>query len=206
MSSKTPPSTFGRSQNAWEGTQQQPAVITPQSMDAPAPIVVTPMATTTPPRQRPSVMMMLLRLLEIIASAGAIGFLAGATPYSGQLSPFSSSSQAQALTYAIYALGGLTGIWALSWFFSDIVKCCIPRAAQSRGVTTLVILIDLLLCAAWLAVIIVMIANYTCAPGSLNGYCNWFNTSLFFGILDAALLLFGIAWLMCCGCCCRRTG
>ena len=204
----TPKSTVGRSGgNAWDhaATTERgaPATMTPASQtDATAPIVVAPAsAPADAPKQRPSVWMMFLRLLQMIASVGAVGFFAGALPYSQLASIPASISKASTLIYATYAVGAFSFFWALSWFMDSFTRCCWRRDTPSRACVGVTMLVDIVLTAAWVILAVLMIANYACKPGTEQGYCNFYNTGIFFQVLGAVSFALSVGWALCCGCC-----
>lgn len=58
----------------------------------------------------------------------------------------------------------------------------------------ILILCDLLMALLWGIGIIVEIAKYNCPPGQHNGWCNFYNTSIFFGFVSFVLYVVTLGW------------
>lgn len=69
---------------------------------------------------------------------------------------------------------------------------------------TILILCDLLMTLLWGIGIIVEIAKYSCKPGQYSGWCNFYNTSIFFGFLSFVLYIVMLGWDAVGGCLNRK--
>lgn len=59
---------------------------------------------------------------------------------------------------------------------------------------------DVVLAVMWGVGIIIEAAKYKCPPGQHNGWCDFYNVSIFFGFLCFAGLLVAAAWDLVGGC------
>jgi len=157
-------------------------------------------AQPAPAPVKPPFKRFLLRLVNLISGVGAIGFLAGATPYSGQDAPFTSKSE----LYVLYAVAGLAilvaGFYLLQW----CVRRCSPSRPKQNRFT--MILLDTVIAAGFGVVFIWLIINYSCKPGSDNHWCDFYNTSIFFCVLGCVSFAVAALWDIfgvCC-CCCKK--
>lgn len=58
----------------------------------------------------------------------------------------------------------------------------------------ILILCDLLMTLLWGIGIFVEVIQYQCKPGTLDGWCNFYNTSIFFGFLSFAIYIVLLGW------------
>ncbi|KAJ1912781.1 hypothetical protein IWQ60_009504 [Tieghemiomyces parasiticus] len=129
-----------------------------------------------------------LRFFQIVAGVGALGFLAGASPRSGRDSPFSDSSP----TNFQYFVSGLSIAVSLFFFLSFFWRFKRPGSQKARNWGLVVT--DFILLAFWVASIVASFIKNKCSVGTLDGYCDFYNTSLFFCILSALLYLITFGW------------
>lgn len=59
---------------------------------------------------------------------------------------------------------------------------------------TILILCDLLMTLLWGIGIIVEIVKYTCKIGAYDGWCNFYNTSIFFGFISFVMYIVMLGW------------
>ncbi|KAI9275670.1 hypothetical protein BDA99DRAFT_496163 [Phascolomyces articulosus] len=138
-------------------------------------------------RLNPNKWRLLLRFLQLIAAIGHLGFAAGASPYSGQDVPFDSA----ACFYFLFAVAILTIIWTLF----HLSFWCYRRLSHGHKMNRVLMGgIDLLLAILWGIGTIVEIAMFSCKPGDLDGWCNFYNVSIFWGMLSFALFLAAVGW------------
>ncbi|KAI8078939.1 uncharacterized protein B0P05DRAFT_541764 [Gilbertella persicaria] len=143
---------------------------------------VSPVSTGRPSRIR-----VLLRIILFIAAVGHLGFAAGASPYSGQPVPFDSS----ACFYFLFAVAILSIIYS----GYHVVLYLVRRFGSANKLKRpILIMCDLFMALMWGIGIIVEIAKYTCPPGHLSGWCNFYNTSIFFGFVSFALYVLVVGW------------
>ncbi|KAI9494129.1 hypothetical protein BDB00DRAFT_819710 [Zychaea mexicana] len=148
-------------------------------------------------RMNPNKWRLLLRALQLIAAIGHLGFAAGASPYSGNEVPFDSS----ACFYFLYAVAILTIIWAMF----HLSFYCYRRVAHGNKMNRVLMSgIDLLLTILWGIGTIVEIAMFPCGPGDNNGWCDFYNVSIFWGMLSFALFIAAVGWDILGACVARR--
>ncbi|KAI8381051.1 uncharacterized protein BYT42DRAFT_565073 [Radiomyces spectabilis] len=136
----------------------------------------------------PSKLRLLLRFLQFIASVGHLGFAAGALPYSKIDSiPFDSS----ACFYFLYAVACMSIIWSVFQMSLFLHRRLFHGNKMNRVIMSG---IDLFLTLMWGIGIIVEIAKFTCKPGGYDGFCNFYNVSIFWGFLAFVLYIIAIGW------------
>ncbi|KAG0174413.1 hypothetical protein DFQ28_007683 [Apophysomyces sp. BC1034] len=113
------------------------------------------------------------RFWQVLAAIGAFGFQVGATPYSQQPMPFSTKG----LLYYVYAICWVSFLWSLFMIFVYLTRRFGHAGKVKRPV---LFAVDVLLAAMFGVGIFYEIAEYRCPPGDYNGWCNFFNTGLFF--------------------------
>ncbi|KAI7884569.1 hypothetical protein K492DRAFT_158215 [Lichtheimia hyalospora FSU 10163] len=146
-------------------------------------------------RLNPSKLRLLLRFLQLIASIGHLGFAAGASPYSGDDVPFDNA----ACFYFLWAVAILTIIWS----FFHLSYWCYRRVAHGNKFNRVIMTgIDLLLAILWGIGTIVDIAKYPCSPG--DAWCNFYNVSIFWGMLSFVLFMVAVGWDFVGACVARR--
>ena len=68
----------------------------------------------------------------------------------------------------------------------------------------ILILCDLFMAALWGIGIIVEIMQYRCSPGGHNHWCDFYNTSIFFGFVSFILYVVLVGWDIVGGCKARK--
>lgn len=53
----------------------------------------------------------------------------------------------------------------------------------------ILIILDLVMALLWGIGVIIEVAKYSCKPGTLDGWCDFYNTSIFFGFLSFAIYI-----------------
>ncbi|KAI7848012.1 hypothetical protein BDC45DRAFT_610651 [Circinella umbellata] len=138
-------------------------------------------------RMNPNKWRLLLRFLQLIGSIGSLGFAAGASPYSGSDVPFDSA----ACFYFLFGVAILTIIWTLF----HLSFWCYRRISHGHKMNRVLMGgIDLLLAILWGIGTIVEIAMFPCAPGDNDGWCDFYNVSIFWGMFSFALFLAAVGW------------
>ncbi|KAF7730418.1 hypothetical protein EC973_002225 [Apophysomyces ossiformis] len=125
------------------------------------------------PHHKPNKGRLFFRFWQVIAAIGAFGFQVGATPYSHQPMPFSTKG----LLYYVYAICWVSFLWSLFMIFVYLTRRFGHAGKVKRP---LLFVVDLLLAAMFGVGIFYEIAEYRCPPGYYDGWCNFFNTGLFF--------------------------
>ncbi|RKP12096.1 hypothetical protein BJ684DRAFT_21340 [Piptocephalis cylindrospora] len=138
-------------------------------------------------KERPSVKRLILRFIILLCSIGALGFLAGAKPYSGHSNPFDSDAGIIFL-YIISALSIL-----VSLFF--ILHYCVRRVTKRTKMRRWIVgIIDLILALAFGVDVLVMIIHQKCGIGLMNGWCDFYNTALAFGFMAFFFTGISVLW------------
>jgi hypothetical protein len=143
-------------------------------------------ATSPGIKTKPNVKRLWLRLAQLVAGVGAFGFLVGAKPYSGEGIPSLISKAVVVLMYIFSAVSILVSLFFIIHYF---VRRCYRNVKLHRFI---IIVIDLLLGLAFGIIVFVMILHNTCKPGSR--WCDFYNTSIFFGMLAFVLYAGSIFW------------
>ncbi|KAI8328077.1 hypothetical protein EDC96DRAFT_530922 [Choanephora cucurbitarum] len=114
-----------------------------------------------------------IRVWQLIAAIGAFGFQIGATAYANEPSPF----ERQDLLYLGYVLSWFSIIWSLVQGMFYAVRRC----SQGPSIKMpLIILFDMTLAALLGICSCYEITNYRCKLGLHHGWCDFYNTGLFF--------------------------
>ncbi|KAL9550692.1 hypothetical protein PS6_005403 [Mucor atramentarius] len=132
-----------------------------------SPMTVTDSPTAVNRGDLPSKIRLLLRVVLFISAVGHLGFAAGASP---------------AIMSIIYS-----GYHIIFYFFRRFGK-----ADKMKRV--ILIMCDLLMALLWGIGIIVEIAKYNCPPGQHSGWCNFYNTSIFFGFISFVIYVVLLGW------------
>ncbi|KAI8881994.1 hypothetical protein K501DRAFT_295536 [Backusella circina FSU 941] len=122
---------------------------------------------------RPSRSRLILRVWQFVAAIGAFGFQVGASPYSEEPIPFEKLD----LLYYGYVVCWISIIWSSFHIFVYLTR----RFGTGKKIKKVIsIIFDWFLAALFGVCIFYEIATYKCKPGLHNGWCNFFNTGLFF--------------------------
>ncbi|KAL1920647.1 uncharacterized protein VTP21DRAFT_1024 [Calcarisporiella thermophila] len=137
--------------------------------------------------RRPNRWRFVLRVVALIASVGAFGFILGATPYSKRSIPFNNP----AMVYFSYFVGAFSILVSLAFIVHSAARSAsrvnkIPRFGQI-GIDTLMTLL-------WVIVAIVQLAKFPCPIGGHNGWCDFYNTSIFFSLLCMVIFAVMLGW------------
>lgn len=146
-----------------------------------------PVVFTEETRHKPSRLRVLFRLLLMIFAVGYLGFSAGATPYSKQPIPFDN----KATFYVLYAIAGIS--FAYSAY--HVILYLFRRFGNGRKLKRYMLIgFDFILALMWGICIIIEIIKYQCPPGDLDGWCDFYNTSIFFGFISFAMYVLILGW------------
>ncbi|KAI9228426.1 MAG: hypothetical protein DHS80DRAFT_30827 [Piptocephalis tieghemiana] len=138
-------------------------------------------------RDRPSLKRLLLRFIILICSIGALGFQAGAKPYSGYDNPFDNKTA----SIFLYIISALSILVSLFFIFHYCARRITKRNKMSRWVVGI---IDLILALAFGVDVLVMIIHQKCEIGAMNGWCDFYNTSLAFGFMAFFFTGVSVLW------------
>ncbi|KAI8365562.1 hypothetical protein BD560DRAFT_490985, partial [Blakeslea trispora] len=114
-----------------------------------------------------------IRIWQLIAAISAFGFQAGATAYANEVSPFEN----QDLLYFGYALCWLSILWSLVQGMFYAAK----HFHQGTNIkSAFIIFFDITLAALLGVCTSYEITHYRCKLGLHHGWCDFYNTGLFF--------------------------
>ncbi|ORY08117.1 hypothetical protein K493DRAFT_309924, partial [Basidiobolus meristosporus CBS 931.73] len=129
----------------------------------------------------------LLRFVGLLGSIGAFGFSVGAGPYSGRPNPFSDKSP----IIFLYIWSAVSIVAYLFFLLNTLNRRVRSGAKIPRK---WLVCIDLALAICWgFDVVFLLIKNH-CPIGTLGGWCDFFNTSIFFAFLVFAVTIVSIFW------------
>ena len=133
----------------------------------------------------------------------AVAFSASATAHSHHPIPFASTRGLLSNYYAFITANAFGVIYALTMV---IVGCCIKGEHEGKF-SILVYLGDFAMIIALGMTTWYLAGTYACPPGEYNGWCDFYNVSIFFGTLGFVLFAITMCWSFfvewCPGCCCR---
>ncbi|CAO3665006.1 unnamed protein product [Rhizopus stolonifer] len=148
-------------------------------------------------RTKPSKLRVLFRFILFIFAVGYLGFAAGASPFSGESIPFDS----KICFYYLFAVAVMSIIWSGFHLFLYLFRRFGSTDKMKRFI---LILCDLFMAAMWGIGIIVELIQYRCSPGGHNHWCDFYNTSIFFGFTSFALYIVLVGWDFVGGCKSRK--
>ncbi|KAG0165993.1 hypothetical protein DFQ28_007952 [Apophysomyces sp. BC1034] len=177
--------------NAYSSLPSQTPSASPLPTAKPKPLTTEAQAALPPvwddSRMNPSKLRLLLRFLQFLASVGHLGFAAGASPFSNHPVPLPN----QACFYYLFAVAILSILWTafhLGFF-------CYRRFFHGHKLRRPVMIgIDLLLAVMWGIGVIIEIAKFRCPPGGFDKWCDFYNVSIFWGMLAFVLYIAAVAW------------
>ncbi|KAG2200920.1 hypothetical protein INT47_003155 [Mucor saturninus] len=139
------------------------------------PITTPPAAAVTVEEhhRNPSLSRCLIRCWQCLASIGALGFQVGATSFSGEEIPFGKAG----LLYYGHVISCLSILWSAFNIFVYLTRRFGTGHKIKRFLSTL---FDLTLTALFGVCVFYEIATYRCKPGMHNGWCDFYNTGIFF--------------------------
>ncbi|CAO3665011.1 unnamed protein product [Umbelopsis ramanniana] len=104
-----------------------------------------------------------IRIVQLIACVGSIGFAAGASPYSHQPVPFDN----KALFYFLWAWALISIVWV---FFHIFVFISRSLRGGKKIARLILILVDFIFAIIWGVCVIIEAARYPCKPGQHYGW------------------------------------
>ncbi|KAI8143053.1 hypothetical protein BJV82DRAFT_613329 [Fennellomyces sp. T-0311] len=143
------------------------------SIDVPPPPPVPASPDEKTEHHKPNKGRLLVRVWQLFAAIGAFGFQVGATPHSGQEIPFSRHG----LLYYVYAICWFSFLWSLFNIYVYLTRRFGSAGKIKRPIS---IIMDTFLAALFGVGTFYEFAIYRCPPGYYDGWCNFFNTGLFF--------------------------
>ncbi|CAG8767944.1 9052_t:CDS:2, partial [Cetraspora pellucida] len=128
-------------------------------------------------KHRPSGKRFFFRLSTLVASAGALGFIIGAPLYSKQGTPVEANKFA---IYFLYVVSGLSIL--ISLYF--LVLYCVRRWNDAKKISRILLhIIDFVFAASFGVLMVFMIKDFRCPINGRDGWCDFYNTSIFFTVL-----------------------
>ncbi|KAI9593299.1 hypothetical protein BDF19DRAFT_448256 [Syncephalis fuscata] len=150
-------------------------------------------------RRAPNWIIFGIRSAQLVFSIATLGFLAGASSYSGKDSPFSGHTAVD-LYYAVSSISCAVSLSLVCFMLFRWIK-----PGKDIGQYT-IFLIDLIMTCIWGADVFIIIGTQKCHIGSLNGWCDFFNTSIFFGVMAFLSYCVAMGWDVFTSCCGGNRG
>ncbi|KAI8640394.1 hypothetical protein BD408DRAFT_419817 [Parasitella parasitica] len=143
---------------------------------------------------------LILRVTQILCVIGSFGFQASANTWSGRTSvPFDNV----ALLYFFYGVEWVAFVWSS---FCIYVQLSLRFSNSSGNIKPAIGLAMDTLLAVILGISISMeIGAYTCPAGGFDGWCNFYNTGVSFGMLLFITFSANALWDLFSGLSCLRT-
>ncbi|ORY06457.1 hypothetical protein K493DRAFT_295987 [Basidiobolus meristosporus CBS 931.73] len=129
----------------------------------------------------------LLRFIGLIGSIGAFGFSVGAGPYSGRATPFADKS-----AIIFLYIWSAVSIIAHVYFLLNMLNRKVRNG--SKVPRKWLLIADIVLGVCWGFDVVFLIAKNHCPVGKLDGWCDFFNTSIFFAFLTFVATVTSIFW------------
>ncbi|KAI8372698.1 uncharacterized protein BYT42DRAFT_615911 [Radiomyces spectabilis] len=164
--------------SAWQSEKQSSPVLTARGDDA--------YLQKRAPRP-PNPWRMSLRVIQLLSCIGLFGFQAGASPWSNEM-PFQNNV---GLLYYVYAICCVAFIWSSFMVYVYLTRRYRQANNLKRGVA---LAVDAILATLLGVGVCFESATYACTPGQYHGWCDFFNTGLFFGMLLFASYTFSSLW------------
>jgi len=131
---------------------------------------------------------LLTRFIQFIASIGAFAFIVGAKPASKIDMPKGANNIAIIFLYIVSAV-------SIIYSFGHLVFYCLRRWKNKNKMPRwLLMLIDAVIGASFGTLMVFLIKDFTCKIGSLNGWCDFYNTSIFFTVLAFVTYAVSFIW------------
>ncbi|RIA92415.1 hypothetical protein C1645_765248 [Glomus cerebriforme] len=131
---------------------------------------------------------LLSRFIQFIASAGAFVFIVSASPVTKQSFPEGVVNKIAVIF--LYIVSAVSIIYS----FGHLILYCLRRwGSKNKAPRWSLMLVDVILGACFGTLMVFLIKDSKCKPGDLNGWCNFYNTSIFFTVL--AFLTYAISFL-----------
>ncbi|KAG2185640.1 hypothetical protein INT44_002433 [Umbelopsis vinacea] len=123
---------------------------------------------------KPNFPRLCIRIWQLIASAATFAFQAGAPAFAGKGFPFEP-----ALLYFVFGVSSVSFMWSSFLIYVYLTR----RYGKGGKVKRPVLCIGDTFITICLGVgVFFEISKYPCAPGTLDGMCDMFNTGIFFGV------------------------
>ncbi|KAK4509672.1 uncharacterized protein ATC70_006974 [Mucor velutinosus] len=141
-----------------------------------------------------------LRILQLFCIVGSFGFQASANVWSGRTSvPFDNV----ALLYFFYGIEWATFIWSSFCIYVHVSLRFDSKHGNIKPVIGLAM--DTLLAVLLGIAISMEIGAYTCPAGGFDGWCNFYNMGVSFGVLLFITFSANALWDLFSGLSCLRT-
>ncbi|KAJ1978152.1 hypothetical protein H4R33_006049 [Dimargaris cristalligena] len=165
-----------------------PSTLPPGDMEAAGKLPKLPVYNKYSYMTQPDKRKEVIRFVQVLASVGSIGFLAGAKPRSGHSNPFDDQSP----TNYQYFVAGLSTLVSLFFFLSFFWR--FKRVWSQKHRCWGLFLADFFMALFWVSCIVALFIKNHCPVGTLDGWCDFYNTSLFFSVLAAVCYLITLGW------------
>ncbi|RHZ56301.1 hypothetical protein Glove_402g53 [Diversispora epigaea] len=138
--------------------------------------------------RKPNGIRFIFRFVIFLASIGAFMFMIGAPLSSNKPTPSGANKIAIIFTYIV------SGISIVVSLFFLIIYCSRRWLKKNKIQRWLLLAIDLILGASFGCLMVFLIKGFSCKPGSENGWCDFYNTSIFFNVLCFVLYAISFFW------------
>ncbi|CAG8684253.1 727_t:CDS:2, partial [Acaulospora morrowiae] len=139
--------------------------------------------------KRPSQKRLIFRFCTLLTSFGALMCMAGAPLYSKKSSPPSGANEAAIVfTYIVSSVSTIVSLFFVVLYFMRLLK---DANKVSRWILHG---IDLVLVVSYGCLMVYLIKGFSCKPGTEDGWCDFYNFSIFFTVLCFLLYVVSFFW------------
>ncbi|GET04235.1 hypothetical protein GLOIN_2v1615692 [Rhizophagus clarus] len=140
------------------------------------------------PKSAPNKWRLLSRLIQFIASAGAFALIVAAQPATKVSMPVNANRTAIIFLYIV-------SVVSIIYSFGHLIFYCFRRwGHKNKAPRWLLMFIDAILGASFGTLMVFLIKDFRCKPGDLNGWCDFYNTSIFFTVLSFVTYAVSFIW------------
>jgi len=132
---------------------------------------------------------LLTRFIQFLASVGAFAFIVlTSKPISKRDPPVGANKTAIIFLYIVSAV-------SIIYSFGHIIFYCVRRwGKKNKAPRWSLLLIDSIIGASFGTLMVFLIKDYRCKVGDLNGWCDLYNTSIFFTVLAFVTYAVSFIW------------
>ncbi|RGB44153.1 hypothetical protein C1646_808741 [Rhizophagus diaphanus] len=141
-----------------------------------------------PPFSAPNKWRLLSRFIQFLASAGAFAFIVAANPATKRQMPGDVNKTAIIFLYIV-------SIVSVIYSFGHVIFYCVRRwGHKNKAPRWLLMLVDAIIGASFGTLMVFLIKDFRCKPGDLNGWCDFYNTAIFFTVLSFVTYAISFVW------------
>uniref|UniRef100_A0A1D1Y3I9 MARVEL domain-containing protein n=1 Tax=Anthurium amnicola TaxID=1678845 RepID=A0A1D1Y3I9_9ARAE len=131
---------------------------------------------------------LLSRFIQFIASAGAFAFIVASKPATKVDTPDNVNKTAIIFLYIVSAV-------SIIYSFGHLLLYCFRRwGHKNKAPRWLLMLCDAIIGASFGTLMVFLIKDSGCKPGALQGWCDYYNTSIFFTVLAFTTYAVSFVW------------